>query len=328
LSFVLPVTVQCTLDGQFVLIVARDTTVPRITLDSISLLGGSTGPCSPVDSNTAFAIYQFPVTACGTTMKVQGGYVVYENKMVSAYEVGVGPRGLITRDTHYEIYFQCKYSGVGFVALAVEHLSNHNPLPVVASGPFQVELRLGKGSCPTKGCVEEQVAYTSYYTAADYPVTKVLREPVYVEVRIARRTDPNIVLVLGSCWATASPNPYSLPQWDLLVRGCPYKDDRYLTKLIPVTGASGLAYPTHYRRFVLKMFTFVDQTSVAPLQEMLYIHCSTSVCLPTAQDPCEPMCTRGRRDVAAAEGSSPGASAIVSSGGVIFTQVQDDPLLK
>ncbi|XP_060753788.1 zona pellucida sperm-binding protein 4-like [Neoarius graeffei] len=289
------VTVQCTLDGQFVLVVARDTTLPRISLDSISLLGGNTGPCSPIDSNTAFAIYQFPVTACGTTMKVQPGYVVYENQMLSSYEVEVGDRGSVTRDTHFELAFQCKYSGVGFGALSIGTSSNLDPLPVVASGPFQVELRLGKGSCVTKGCAEEQVAYTSYYSAMDYPVTKVLREPVYVEVHIAGRTDPNIVLVLGSCWATASPNPYSLPQWDLLVNGCPYKDDRYLTKLIPVTGASGLAYPTHFRRFVLKMFTFVDQTSVTPVREMLYIHCSTSVCVPTAQDSCEPMCTRRSR---------------------------------
>ncbi|XP_060796678.1 zona pellucida sperm-binding protein 4-like [Neoarius graeffei] len=304
------VTVRCTLDGQFVLVVARDATFPRISLDSISLLGGNTGPCSPVDANTAFAIYQFPVTACGTTMKVQDGYVVYENKMIS---YGVGPHGSNTKDTHHEIYFQCKYLGVGFGAFAIEPSANHDDLPVVAFGPLQVELRLGKGSCVTKGCVEEQVAYTSYYSATDYPVTRVLREPVYAEVRIVGRTDPNIVLTLGSCWATASPNSYSLPQWDLLVNGCPYKDDQYLIKLIPVTGMSGLAYPTHYRRFVLKMFTFV-----APLQEMLYIHCNTAVCLPTAHDSCEPVCSKRRRDVAAAEGSSPGASGMVSSGGVTF----------
>lgn len=65
----------------------------------------------------------------------------------------------------------------------------------------------------------EQIAYNAYYSASDYPVTKVLREPVYVEVRIVGRTDPNIVLSLGNCWATSSPNPYSLPQWDLLVSG-------------------------------------------------------------------------------------------------------------
>ncbi|XP_053503433.1 zona pellucida sperm-binding protein 4-like [Ictalurus furcatus] len=312
------VTVQCTLDGQFVLVVARDATVPRISLESISMLGGNTGPCSPVDSNTAFAIYQFPVTACGTTMMVQGGYVVYENRMLSSYEVGVGPRGAITRDTHYELYFQCKYSGVSLATLAIDPSANADPPSIVASGPLQVELRLGNGHCVAKGCAEDEVAYTSYYSAADYPVTKVLREPVYVEVHIVRRTDPNLVLVLGGCWATASPNPYSLPQWDLLVNGCPYKDDRYLTKLMPVNGVSGLAYPTHYRRFVLKMFTFVDPDSMAPMHETLYIHCSTAVCLPTAQDSCEPTCARRKRD-AAAEGS-PHTSGIVSSGGVIFTQ--------
>ncbi|KAF4086379.1 hypothetical protein AMELA_G00105000 [Ameiurus melas] len=282
---------RCTLDGQFVLVVARDTTVPRISLESISMLGGNTGPCSPVDSNTAFAIYQFPVTACGTAMMVQGGYVVYENRMLSSYEVGVGPRGAITRDTHYELYFQCKYSGVSLATLAVDPSANADPPSIVASGPLQVELRLGNGRCVAKGCAEDEVAFTSYYSAADYPVTKVLREPVYVEVHMVGRTDPNIVLVLGGCWATASPNPYSLPQWDLLVNG----------------------------RFVLKMFTFVDPESMAPMHETLYIHCSTAVCLPTAQDSCEPTCARRRRDAASAEGS-PHTSGIVSSGRVIFTQ--------
>ncbi|TTH99996.1 Zona pellucida sperm-binding protein 4 [Bagarius yarrelli] len=289
------VTVQCTLDGQIVLVAARDATLPKISLDSIHLLGGNTGPCSPVDSNSVFAVYQFPVTACGTTVMVQGGYVVYENRMLSSYEVGVGPRGSITRDTHFELYFQCRYSRVGLAALAIEPSAHANLLPVVVPGPLQVELRLGKGRCLSKGCEEEQIAYNSYYSAADYPVTKVLREPVYAEVRIVGRTDPNIVLVLGDCWATASPNPYSLPQWDLLVTGCPYKDDRYLTKLISVNALSGLAFPTHYRRFVLKMFTFVDTTSMAPLRETLYIHCSTAVCLPNEVESCEPACTRTSR---------------------------------
>ncbi|KAL7887856.1 hypothetical protein AOLI_G00028300 [Acnodon oligacanthus] len=92
-------------------------------------------------------------------------------------------------------------------------------MPVAASGPLTVELRLGSGQCVTKGCVQAQAAYTSYYTDADYPVTKVLREPVYVEVRMLGRTDPNIALILGHCWATSSPHPFSTPQWDLLVDG-------------------------------------------------------------------------------------------------------------
>ncbi|XP_076872195.1 zona pellucida sperm-binding protein 1-like [Brachyhypopomus gauderio] len=176
--------------------------------------------------------------------------------------------------------------------LPIQHYANEPPLPVVAPGPLRVELRIANGQCTTKGCVEARAAYTSYYTDADYPVTKVLREPVYVEVRILDRSDPNIVLTLGRCWATSSPNPFSLPEWDLLVNGCPYKDDRYLTQLVPVEGSSAVPFPTHYKRFVLKMFTFVDQTSMAPLHNQVYIHCSTAVCHPSATDSCEPSCGR------------------------------------
>ncbi|KAI5614202.1 zona pellucida glycoprotein 2, tandem duplicate 1 precursor [Silurus asotus] len=225
-------------------------------------------------------------------------------------------------------------------------------MPLVASGPLQVELRLGKSHCAVKGCAEEQVAYNSYYSVADYPVTMILREPVYVEVHILGRTDPNIVLVLNGCWATASPNPYSSRQWDLLVNGCPYTDDRYLTKPVPVNGTSGLAYPTHYRRFVFKMFTFVDETAKAPLHETIYIHCSTAVCLPSAQDSCEPQCFRrsrwtptvfftlhpppmtglwisfsspSGREAASEEGpsrTSPSSTSVESGGEVIFTSVR------
>lgn len=61
--------------------------------------------------------------------------------------------------------------------------------------------------------------YSSYYGMADYPVTKVLRDPVYVEVRVKDKTDGSMVLILNRCWATNSPLPHSIPQWDLLVGG-------------------------------------------------------------------------------------------------------------
>lgn len=64
------VTMQCTMDGQFVLVISRDITIPSINLDSISILEATGGPCRAVDSNDDFAIYQFPVTACGARTKV------------------------------------------------------------------------------------------------------------------------------------------------------------------------------------------------------------------------------------------------------------------
>ncbi|XP_067282886.1 zona pellucida sperm-binding protein 4-like isoform X1 [Pseudorasbora parva] len=307
------VTVQCIRDGQFVVVVARDVTLPRLSLNSVHLLGGSDPACSPVGSTPSFAIYQFPVTACGTSMIEDSGYVVYENRMTSSYEVGVGPLGSVTRDSHFELLFQCRYSATSVEALVVEVNTVPAPPPVAAPGPLRVELRLANGQCVTKGCAEGDEAYTSYYGDADYPVTKVLREPVFVEVHILERTDPNIVLMLGRCWATSTPSPLSLPQWDLLVDGCPYQDDRYLTTLVPVPGSSDLQFPTHYKRFAVKMFTFVDPASMAPLQETIFIHCSTAVCHPSSGS-CDQTCTRKRRDANIKTVSS--GQTVVSSGEV------------
>ncbi|XP_059357872.1 zona pellucida sperm-binding protein 4-like [Carassius carassius] len=307
------VTVQCIRDGQFVVVVSRDVTLPRLSLDSVHLLGGNDPPCAPVGSTPSFAIYQFPVTACGTSVMEDSGYVVYENRMTSSYEVGIGPYGSITRDSHFEFLFQCRYSETSVEALVVEVNSVPPPPPVAAPGPLRVELRLANGQCVTKGCAEGDEAYTSYYSDSDYPITKVLREPVYVEVHVMERTDPNIVLMLGHCWTTSTPSPLSLPQWDLLIDGCPYQDDRYLTTLVPVTGSSGLQFPTHYKRFIVKMFTFVDPASLAALQETIFIHCSTEVCHPSSGS-CEQSCTRKRRDTRIKAVSR--EQTVVSSGAV------------
>ncbi|KAL7890718.1 hypothetical protein AOLI_G00001940 [Acnodon oligacanthus] len=314
------VTVQCTKDGQFVVVVARDATVPRISLESI-MLEAAGEPCSAVDNNSEFAIYQFPFTSCGTRMMVEGDYIIYENRMVSTYEVGVGPRGAITRDSSYELTFQCLYLATAVVPLAVEVNTVPPPPPVFEQGPLQVELRLANGVCASKGCSEVEM-YSSYYTAADYPVTKILRDPVYVEVRILGRTDPNLALVLNHCWATPSPHPSSLPQWDLLLNGCPDLNDRYLTTVLPVSQASGLQYPTHYKRFVVKMFAFVDETSLFPLQEQIFIHCTTAVCQLSDTETCEPRCGRTRRAVPSTQDLE--SRVLVSSGEVHF--IADMPL--
>ncbi|KAG2465646.1 ZP4 protein, partial [Polypterus senegalus] len=141
-------------------------------------------------------------------------------------------------------------------------------------------------------------SYSSYYGDADYPVTRVLRDPVDVEVRIVNRSDPNLVLTLGNCWVTPGPSASNQPQWSLLVNGCPYLGDDYLTSLINVDATSGVAYPSHYKRFEFKMFAFVS-ASQQGLSQMVYIFCSAAVCYPSAVDSCVQSCpkTRSGRDV-------------------------------
>ncbi|KAM7414356.1 hypothetical protein PAMA_019259 [Pampus argenteus] len=305
------VTVQCTKDAQFIVVVARDATLPNIDLESISLLGEG-HDCTHVDSNSHFAIYQFPVTACGSIVTEEPGVITYENRMTSSFEVGVGPYGIITRDSHYE------YIGTSVETVIVEVLPLQDPpLPVAALGPIRVQLRLANGQCHTKGCNELDAAYSSFYTEADYPVTKVLRDPVYVEVQLMEKTDPMLVLTLGRCWTTTSPNPHSLPQWDILIDGCPYRDDRYLSSLVPVGSSSGLDFPSHYRRFLFKMFTFVEPSSLTPMKEQVYIHCSTAVCSAAPGRSCEPSCFRKRRDVVAVQKKEE-PKVVVSVGPVIM----------
>ncbi|XP_068197057.1 zona pellucida sperm-binding protein 4-like [Antennarius striatus] len=307
------VTVQCTRDGQFVVVVARDATVPHIDVDSVSLLSSNGPSCAPVDFTTAYAIFQFPVTACGTTFKEEDAYVVYENHLSSSYEVGIGPRGSITRDSHFELLFQCHYSSTAVEALVMEVNAIPPPMPVAAAGPLRVELKVGNGYCRSKGCVEAEVAYNSFYTPDDYPITKVLREPIYVQVNILERSDPNIILNLEHCWATSTPSPQSLPQ-------CPYDDDRYLTALVPVDGSSGLQYPTHHKRFIIKMFAFVDKNTFAIQRDMVFIHCATAVCYPSSTDSCERSCHRQRRATMMKNSSS--QRALVSSGEVILLNLR------
>uniref|UniRef100_A0A8C7LEA1 Zona pellucida sperm-binding protein 4 n=1 Tax=Oncorhynchus kisutch TaxID=8019 RepID=A0A8C7LEA1_ONCKI len=250
-----------------------------------------------------------PYTSSLSLPVEESGYVVYENRMASSYNVGVGPRGSITRDSHFELLFQCKYSATAVEALVTEVNTVPAPAPVAAPGPLRVELRLAKGTCDTKGCNDGNVSFTLYYTEEDYPITKVLRQPVNVEVRILERKDPNLFLMLEHCWTTPDPSPVSMPQWDLIIEDCSYPNDNYLTTMVPVERSSGLLYPNHYKRFTLEMFTFVDHTR-SPQKERIFIHCSTSVCYPTPGVSCEPKCNRQSRKTI--------QNAVVSSGEVVL----------
>uniref|UniRef100_A0A8C4XDY5 Zona pellucida sperm-binding protein 4 n=1 Tax=Erpetoichthys calabaricus TaxID=27687 RepID=A0A8C4XDY5_ERPCA len=282
------VTVQCTLDGQFVVVVSENVTLPPLDLGSIQLVDSSSPSCSPVTSLSSFVMYQFPVSACGSTVQLAGGNVTYQNTMSAAITVSSGPDGSITRDSVYKLFFQCTYSGSQDVQVEAEVYTVAPLLPVVEQGPFDLELVIATDS-----------SYGYYYVDADYPVTKTLRDPVAVEVHIVNRTDPNLVLTLGDCWVTPGPSASSQPQWSLLVNGCPYTGDNYLTSLVTVDSTSGVAYPSHYKRFVFEMFAFVDPVAQQALAEKIFIYCVAAACYPSATDPCSQTCPSRRSGRAA-----------------------------
>ncbi|NXS93865.1 ZP4 protein, partial [Jacana jacana] len=305
------VTAHCTPDGQFSIAVSRDVTLPPLILDSVQLASGRSTGCVPVMKNKVFVVYQFPLSACGTTFQVTGDQAIYKNELVASRDVKTGNLGSVTRDSAFRLHVRCSYSTTGnFVPLSVQ-VFTLPPLPAVSQpGPLSLELRLASDE-----------SYTSYYTDSDYPIVKTLRDPVYAEVKILQRTDPDLVLVLHNCWATPSINPQQELQWPVLVDGCPYAGDNYWTQLVPLSLASGLLFPSHYQRFTLYTFAFVDTTSQEMLSGLVYLHCSASVCHQSVQESCTTACPARARGKRSAEHPLQDAASHVSSKGpVIFLQ--------
>lgn len=109
--------------------------------------------------------------------------------------------------------------------------------PLAMPGPLGLQLRIATGELPILRpplhrrtpppppqpaqplVLPTDESYTSYHPDGDYPLVRVLRDPIYVEVRLLQKTDPNLVLVLHHCWASPSTDAAAEPQWPILVDG-------------------------------------------------------------------------------------------------------------
>uniref|UniRef100_UPI00398E7EB1 zona pellucida sperm-binding protein 4-like n=1 Tax=Pristiophorus japonicus TaxID=55135 RepID=UPI00398E7EB1 len=215
--------------------------------------------------------------------------------------------GSVTRDSPFRLHVQCSYKGSQESDLLVKPrvYTLSPPLPATETGILVLELRIARDG-----------GYRSWYVASDYPILSVLRDPVFVEVRVLNRNDPSLVLVLDACWATPTPEPYSGLRWDLLVSRCPFVGDNYKTLLLPVDAASHLRFPTHHNRFVVSTFAFWDRVSGRALTGEVYFHCSAEVCYPSTRENCTAPCSpRNRRSA----DSRPG-TLVTAEGPIIFLE--------
>ncbi|OXB57428.1 hypothetical protein ASZ78_010143 [Callipepla squamata] len=302
-------TVQCLPEGHFVLVVPRGLSAQLYNLDSVRLASAQPG-CQPTQATETFVLFHFPVTQCGTTVQVIEDRLVYENQLISTIDVQSGPRGSVTRDSVYILHARCIYNASELLPLSLEVAVPPTAAPLAQPGPLQLQLRIATDE-----------SYSSYHPDADYPLVKVLRDPIYVEVRLLQKTDPNLVLVLHQCWAAPSTSPAAEPQWPILVDGCPFAGDNYRTQMVPVGPATPqLPFPSHYQRFAISTFAFVDTPSTAVLEGEVYILCSASVCHLSQPEPCRPSCqvavpSRARR--AAGDKETADSLATVTSRGRI-----------
>ncbi|KAM9555609.1 zona pellucida sperm-binding protein 1 [Guaruba guarouba] len=296
-------TVQCLLEGHMVLVVPRGLSTQPYNLDSVRLASTQPG-CEPLRVTEAFVMFRFAVTQCGTTVQTIEDRLIYENQLISTIDVQGSPRGSITRDSIYILQARCIYNASELLALRMEVAIPTTAAPVAKPGPLGLQLRIATDE-----------SYSSYHPDGDFPLVKVLRDPIYVEVRLLHKTDPNLVLVLHRCWASPSAEPAAEPQWPILVDGCPFAGDNYRTQLVPVGPASPqLPFPSHYQRFVISTFTFVEPPSMAVLEGEVVISCSASVCHLAQPEPCRPSCQLGLPSRAR---RSPGAKRSIGAMGTV-----------
>uniref|UniRef100_A0A8C4UDW1 Zona pellucida glycoprotein 1 n=1 Tax=Falco tinnunculus TaxID=100819 RepID=A0A8C4UDW1_FALTI len=306
-------TVQCLLDGHFVLVVPRGLATQPYNLDSVRLASTQAG-CEPIRVTDTFVMFHFPVTQCGTTVQVIEDRLIYENQLISTIDVQGSPRGSITRDSTYILQARCIYNASDLLPLRMEVAVPPTSTPLAMLGPLGLQLRIATDE-----------SYSSYHPDGDYPLVRVLRDPIYVEVRLLQKTDPNLVLVLHHCWASPSTDATAEPQWPILVDGCPFTGDNYRTQLVPVGPASPqLPFPSHYQRFVISTFTFVEPPSMAVLEGEVYISCSASVCHLAQPEPCRPSCqlgvpSRARRSLG--DRTAEAVGIVTSQGRIIFPKV-------
>ncbi|XP_037695370.1 zona pellucida sperm-binding protein 1 [Choloepus didactylus] len=274
-------TVQCFRDGHSAVVVSRETaSAHRITLGNVRLAYAPSS-CSPSQETEAFVVFRFPLTSCGTTVQVLGSQLVYENQLVSDVDIRSGPEGSITRDGAFRLQVRCIFNASDFLPIQAAIFPPPSPGPVTQSGPLRLELRIAKDE-----------NFSSYYGKGDYPLVRLLREPLHVEVRLLQRVDPQLGLVLHQCWATPSTSPFQQPQWPLLADGCPFNGDSYRTRMVASEGTA-LPFPSPYQRFTASTFTFLDPGSQQALRGLVYFFCSASACRPSGPDTCSTTCSTG-----------------------------------
>ncbi|MGH0169436.1 UNVERIFIED_CONTAM: hypothetical protein FKN15_056791 [Acipenser sinensis] len=141
----------------------------------------------------------------------------------------------------------------------------------------------------------------------DYPVVKYLRRPLYFEVELLYSRDPQAELFLENCWATYSADRNSSPKWDVVVDSCENSADEYLTIFHPVSSNARVLFPSHLKRFEVKMFSLTSSQDA--LKGQIYFHCSVVIC--DSNRPSDSLCSRR---------CIPGKQRLESSGQYTVTQ--------
>ncbi|MEE6497724.1 hypothetical protein FKM82_002821 [Ascaphus truei] len=265
-----PTAAVCTPDGYMDFEVVEAITQPELNLDTLRL---GDGRCQPIEKSRSKVKFHVPLNDCGTTIRFVDDKAIYENEIHALWK-DFPPRR-ISRDSEFRMTIVCSYAG-NADATVIVNVATHPPFASSKSdGPLSLVLNLFLDN-----------SYRDFYSEDQFPVVKTLRDPIYLEVQLLNRNDPNIDLVLNDCWTTMSQDPRAVPQWNIVVDGCQEDQDNYMTVFHPV--GSSVEQPSHRKRFEVKTFAFVSGGEA--LTNLIYFHCSAIVCNKLAPD--SPLCTK------------------------------------
>ncbi|NWZ44562.1 ZP2 protein, partial [Brachypodius atriceps] len=202
--------------------------------------------CKPSLVTEKTATFKFNVNTCGTSRKFNSTTMTYENEVLH-FRPG--------NDTPiYQLKFLCSYAVKENADVQYESKKNPPPSIKPGFGCLALSLKLFK-----------EKSYSEPYQESEYPVVKYLRQALYFEVELLQPKDARLDLNLDNCWATNSQSQDSLPQWHIITHGCENNKDSYRTVFHKVNYSLRVKFPQHLKRFEVRMFSFVQDTSL--LQE-------------------------------------------------------------
>ncbi|NWW11017.1 ZP2 protein, partial [Oreocharis arfaki] len=202
--------------------------------------------CKPSLVTEKTATFKFNVNTCGTSRKFNSTTMTYENEVLYFRPGNDTPT--------YQLKFLCSYAVEQTVDVRYESKKNPPPSIKPGLGCLALSLKLFKDKY-----------YSKPYQESEYPVVKYLREALYFEVELLHPKDARLDLNLDDCWATNSQSQDSFPQWHILTHGCENNKDSYRTAFHKVNYSLRVKFPQHLKRFEVRMFAFVQGTSL--LQE-------------------------------------------------------------
>ncbi|XP_057712368.1 uncharacterized protein LOC130929290 [Corythoichthys intestinalis] len=208
------------------------------------------------DSDSHLLTFNFNSTdTCGTETEVNETFVVFKNSIVT----GKPQINRLINRNNIQLNITCMYRKPEIKTLLL-HVKSTSVVRQMISQTGNYALFM-------------QVYMNSERTELMKPNTELeLNQQIWIQLSIDGMDGSVVKLVTKSCWVTEQPAPSSTTRYDLIIDGCPNREDG--TVEVHNNGLGNNNY------FSFRMFQFLDSLS-------FYLHCSVDLCV---KQQCQPTC--------------------------------------